>query len=117
MHITWEAKDIIPGRMICKQFKKPLSPGGWEAKWTLKIGFHINHPNAPLLKNEETGEYLQNNLCLISMSDGMITKPMSAEDLAAQLNKDEMIPMPHDWLIAIINFLRGIHENSYTYKD
>jgi hypothetical protein len=90
----WEEKDIenMTGRMVCKPSAKDFfKPDGWTAKWTFQIGYANG-----------TGE----KLCLISITDGMISQIYTPKELAALLNKDEMIPMPYSWHLATLEFLR-----------
>ena len=104
MRYIWEEKDIIAGRIVCKPntatktLDRSFNPDGWTAKWTFKIGYN------PALGAKK--------YVFISMTDGMISKPHTAKEMVASLNEDEMIPMPHAWLIKTINFMQGAYEGS-----
>jgi hypothetical protein len=106
MKFTWESSDIIAGRIVCKPnpntakkvLERSFTPDGWTAKWTHKIGYN------PALGSKK---YI-----LISMTDGMISKPRTAEEMAAALNEDGMIPMPHAWLIKTLDYLEGSYEGN-----
>ena len=41
MKFTWEPKDIVSGRIVCKPKADDgtFKPDGWTAKWTYKIGW------------------------------------------------------------------------------
>jgi len=95
MKYTWEEEDIIAGRYVCKPLRedeKRFEPTGWTAKWTYKIGFIPTH-----------------GVTLICMADGLVHKPTTALELATQLNRDGMIPMPHAWLLKHIEYTRDLY--------
>lgn len=95
MKTTWEPDDVIPGRIVCKPLQKgerSFKPSGWTAKWTFKIGF-VNGGGA-------------DSNVLVCLSDGMVGHAHTAADLAATLNKEGLILMPHAWLIDTMRFLR-----------
>ena len=104
MKYIWEEHDIIAGRIVCKPnpneakrlLERTFTPDGWTAKWTQKIGF-----------NPACGA---KRYILISMTDGMISKPHTAKELAAILNNEGLIPMPHAWLIKTMNHLEGSYD-------
>lgn len=103
MKFIWTEKDIICGRYVCKhpsyQNRDAFEPTGNAMKWTYKIGFAYY----------EDGQYT----VLISMTDGMVFKlaPHKDDKLAAEkLNEDGMIPMPHKWLVSVIDELRDCYE-------
>jgi len=96
MKYTWTEEDIIPGRFVCKN-RKFDKPTGNSAKWTSKIGF------LPTAKGTK--------YCLISMTDGMVNTYESKQELADSLNQNEMMPMPHEWLVETINYLRDCYEH------
>jgi hypothetical protein len=97
MKYTWEEQDLKCGMYICKDEEKSLSNNvGWFAKWTHKIGFHHFQDDT-----------YSTNLCIVAMTDGMVSTFKSNEDLVAYLNKQEMIPMPHKWLITLQKEMRN----------
>jgi hypothetical protein len=104
MKFTWEEHDIIAGRTVCKPsanstkklLERTFTPDGWTAKWTQKIGYN------PALGAKK--------YVLIAITDGMITKPRTAKELAAALNEDGLIPMPHSWLIKTLDYLKDHYE-------
>lgn len=103
MKYQWEEEDIICGRFVCKhpsyQKQENFSPTGNAMKWTYKIGF----------AHFEDGPYK----VLIAMTDGKVSKLGKTDQEAVdKLNKDEMIPMPHKWLVAVINELRDTYEGN-----
>ena len=93
MKYIWEEDDIKCGIYVCKpnQGDGTWIPTGWTAKWTEKIGFVGGRSNG---------------VALVAMTDGMIGPKKTPQEMADQLNKDEMIPMPYRWLIATIEYLR-----------
>ena len=97
MKYTWEAKDITAGRFVCKSKAAGGDVlNGWSAKWTDKIGF--------------VPENGANQYCLISMTDGLVCGKYTKAELAKWLNENEMMPMPHEWLIKTIEFMRDHYE-------
>jgi len=102
MKYTWEEKDIICGRYVCKhpshQAREHFEPCGNATKWTYKIGF------CPKLETDSEGQY-----CLIAMTDGMVIHYGTKQKMVDKLNRDEMIPMPHKWLVKVINELRDAY--------
>lgn len=90
---TWTEKDITCGRIICKSFRS-FEANGWRAKWTFKIGWRKS-----------------NTYCLIAMTDGMIKSDMNKEDLIYWLNKNDMMPMPHEWFMATMDFLKDCYNS------
>jgi hypothetical protein len=100
MKIKWEEKDIIAGKIVCKepsyQGNENFKACGNSAKWTLKIGFAY-----------------YNNIqyfVTVALTDGMVSKiGKTKKEVVEYLNKSELIPMPHSWLIEIINYLRDIY--------
>ncbi len=101
MTYHWTEADIIPGRWVCKPtaYHHPdrtdanWQPDGGTAKWTYQIGW---------LASGTTDK----NLTRTCVVDGMISKPRTRAELAAQLTKEGLIPMPHKWLLATIDHLR-----------
>lgn len=120
MKYTWTADDIKPGRIVCSsKLPKPGDNFGWFAKWTYKIGWLAGgNPKKDYvipkgLNSKEREEFLYKNraeYCLISMTDGMISNPMTKEKMAKALNKDNMMPCPHYQLIETINYLKDCYE-------
>jgi len=69
---------------------------GWKAKWTYKIGWIT-----PAESNKE--------FVLIAMTDGMIGKGMTKNELTDRLNRDGMIPAPHKHMLDVIELTRGCY--------
>ena len=121
MKFTWEPKDIVSGRIVCKPKADDgtFKPDGWTAKWTYKIGWlAAGNPEKdyyPIQGNtrKEREEYLETHradYCGLAMTDGMVTRAMTKKEFAAWLNDEGMIPMPHAWFVDTIEYLRGINE-------
>lgn len=123
MKFIWEAKDISCGRIVCKpthQFsdrknavERGFKPDGWTSKWTFKIGWLAGGNPAQedyyeLPREEREGK--RKDYCLMCMTDGMISVPHTKQEIADWLNTEEMIPMPHDWFVATVDYLRTINE-------
>ncbi len=108
MKFIWTAEDIKPGRIVCKpayfhfgdQCGEAWKPTGGTAKWTQKIGY-VRGGQC----RDDTAVYV-----LIALTDGMVGTAYTKADIAAQLNADDMMPMPHKWLIETINWLRDCYE-------
>jgi hypothetical protein len=99
MKYTWSEEDIVAGRIVCREERPTGEVCGWTAKWTFKIGFGYSKDDTP------GAEY-----SLLAMTDGMIGRMRTKKDLASYLNQHGMIPMPHNWLIATMNYLRDCYE-------
>ena len=100
MKHIWEPQDIVAGRFVCKhpsyQGRDHFEPCGSACKWTYKIGF---------------GFWDTQMYALIAMTDGMISnKFKTKEELAKFLNDHALMPMPHKWLIQVIDSLRDCYE-------
>lgn len=99
MTYHWTEADIIAGRWVCKptayhhpdRTDRDWQPDGGTAKWTELIGYANGTGDAAVL---------------IALVDGMVGKVKTKAEIAAQLNKQGMIPMPHKWLLATIDYLR-----------
>lgn len=95
----WEAEDIRAGMIVCRAHrgKEKWKPDGWTAKWTHKIGF------VPCDKGSEgNGHY-----CQIAMTDGMVyCRGKTKGEMAALLNKEDMILMPYSWWLQTVRYLR-----------
>jgi hypothetical protein len=101
MKYTWTEKDIIPGRFVCKDINKDnksFAPDDWTAKWTHKIGWRTE-----ISKKD-------GHLCVIAMTDGAVYLSGNETVIADYLNREEMIPMPHKWLISTMDYLRDCYE-------
>ena len=100
MKYTWEEKDIICGRIVCKdpsyQGNSTFDPNGSALKWTMKLGYGF-YPDGQ-------------NFCMLSLTDGLIYKlGRTAKEVADYLNKCELIPMPHEWFMQAMNELRDVY--------
>ncbi len=96
MKYIWEEKDVVCGifvyKPICNVNKdRSWTPDRWTAKWTHKIGF---------IGGSSKGTVL------ISMTDGMVGTQKTPAEMAEYLNNTELIPMPHNRLIKMMNYLR-----------
>lgn len=114
MKFHWETKDVIPGRIVCKprrhrKMKAMYEPDGWSAKWTCKIGFQCG-AHVPISYKGDDGRYHSDHYCLIAMTDGMTGPCRSKADIAKWLNDNGMIPMPHEWLMKTIEFLKDAYQ-------
>ncbi len=91
MKYIWESKDIVPGLFVCKhpsyQGHDEFEPCGNTLKWIRQVGYH------GISKNRDGGKYVT-----IAIIDGMIFNQKTKEELAAQFNEEEMVPMPFDWM-------------------
>lgn len=105
MKIHWEPSDIIPGRYVCKPFN-PGSDIDWIAKHIYKIGY-CGGSSTYSLSDGDSG------VCLISMTDGMVTHATTQEELAQRFNEDGRIPCPHDILIKVITRLRDSYQTPF----
>lgn len=121
MKFTWEPSDIECGRIVCKPHTgdEQFKPNGWTAKWTYKLGWLAAGNPAreyhPIKGNnrEERETYIQQHradYCAIAMTDGMITSPKTQVEMAQWLNDEGMIPMPHEWFVKTVEYLRHINE-------
>ena len=102
MKYHWEEKDVVCGRIICKPLAKGqtvFKADGWTAKWTLKIGYNPAHSS-------------KQQYCLISMTDGFVGACQSKATLVKYLNREQMRPMPHDWWLKTVEFLRDCYETN-----
>lgn len=94
MKYVWEEKDIQHGRIVCRPLEKDQNrfiPDVWTVKWTYQIGWIGSGKKS----------------CLICIGDGMVGQVYTPAELASKLTDDGMIPMPHSWHLATIEFLRG----------
>lgn len=105
MKYTWEEKDIICGRIVCKdpsyQGLTTFEPNGNALKWIFKIGygFYLNGNSFP-----------EKSFATISMTDGCIVSiGKTDKEMADYLNKAELIPMPHSWFLEAMDSLRDVY--------
>jgi hypothetical protein len=102
MKYTWEEKDIICGRIVCKdpsyQNRTTFEPTGNALKWTQKIGY--------VFLGGDKGQHF----CMVSMTDGMTSVYLKTEkQMADYLNRAELIPMPHSWFMEAMDSLRDCY--------
>jgi hypothetical protein len=45
------------------------------------------------------------------MTDGLIGSPHTKQEMADFLNEHEYIPMPHEWFVATVEYLRHLNEH------
>jgi hypothetical protein len=120
MKFTWEPKDIICGRIVCKPnlVDDEFTPCGWTAKWTYKMGWlAAGNPQKEYYpikgdSRKEREEYIEKHradYCAIAMTDGMITSPRTKKEMADWLNSENMIPMPQEWFLETISYLRHLN--------
>lgn len=91
MKYTWEPTDIKPGIFVCKHYSynhyKKFTPCGNTAKWTYLIGYSF----------DKLYSYT-----LIHLDDGEIGRFRTVEEMCKSLNKQDLIPMPVEWLVELI---------------
>ena len=93
---VWTKDNIVSGQYVCKQ-RTPGGDLGWQTKWSYQVGYFVGKRDG----------------CLISLSDGMIAqKDSSREELAAFLNKNDMIPMTPEWLLDSLEYLGRIDKRT-----
>ena len=125
MKLTWEAKDIECGRIVCKPNPNDgeFTPCGWTAKHTYKIGWlaggnptrEYNSIKGTRKEREEHAEKTRADYCLVCMTDGMIGNGKTKREMAEFLNEYGLIPMPHDWFVKTVEYLRTINERGNTW--
>ncbi len=114
MKITWELKDIEPGKIVCREESLSKSEiDGWDAKWTYKIGWFAPgnkereyYPIPKNLSKTEREEYIENNradFSMICMSDGMISKLKTKAEILAILNSCSYVPAPAEYLYKLVD--------------
>lgn len=93
MKYTWAEQDIICGIFVCKKPNEGdiFVPSDWNAKWMHKIGYQ---------KRRSDGA------TLICMADGMVGKKRTLKEMAEYLTKNDMMPMPHKWVIEMFEYMR-----------
>lgn len=108
MKFIWELPDIECGRFVCKDAARDEKEmNGHTAKWTFKLGYIGGMSRfTPPSPADPTGS----GVVLISMTDGCIGKPMSAEDMVKHLNELGMMPAPLAHMMALITHLRDTYE-------
>ena len=110
MKFHWETKDVVCGRIVCKPNTEPaFEPNGWTAKWTYKIGWQCGLQAPPAYKGEDS-RYHTDHFCTVAMTDGMTGPCQSKAEITKWLNGNGMIPMPHDWFIKTMEFLKDCYE-------
>lgn len=99
MKYLWEPKDITVGRFYTKaDAMEGKMDTGYAISTLHMIGYH-----AQSIKNE-------GNMCTISIADGMVGKPETASEIAADLNKYEYIPAHHDHVVEVFAARRSRNE-------
>ena len=103
---NWTVDDIVCGRIVCKtKNASPFIADGWTAKWTFKIGWN------PSDSNLTKGESYDPQYCLICLTDGMVCPcKKNKQEIADWLNKNIMIPMPKDWIMATMKYLLPLYD-------
>ena len=93
MKTIWEEHDILAGLFVCKRPEEgqAFKPSGWTCKWTHKIGFSGG---------------AREGTVLVAMTDGMISSKMTPKECADYLTEQDMMVMPHTWLIKSIDYMR-----------
>lgn len=96
----WEEHHVEAGMLVCRAHRRSgvkWKPDGSEAKWTHKIGFIPG--DSSIGKSE--GQY-----CQIAMTDGMVYhRGRTKAEMAADLNEQDMIPMPRAWWRRMVTYL------------
>jgi len=97
MKTTWEEKDCVPGRYVCKPIEYSGRTNiGNQAKWTHKIAYQFGSGDKKVIT-------------LVCMTDGLTTIFKNEGELAEYLNKNNMIPAPHYRVIEVINYTRDCY--------
>ena len=93
MIYVWQEKDVRCGIFVCRRPPEgeDLEPSGWNAKWMYKIGYQ---------RSRSAGA------TLVCMADGMIGRKRTVKEMADYLNENDMIPMPHKWVIKMFEYMR-----------
>lgn len=90
MKHLWEPSDIIPGRIICRKPADEQHPDySYMTSVAYKIGWRVDVPSS-------AGHYV-----LISLADGMVGEPYTAEQMAESINAGEYVPMKPKWLAGL----------------
>lgn len=101
MKYTWTEEDIVCGKIVCKPRNIKNPDLGWHSKWTYKIGY---------VKGSSTfNKKYGSGVVIIALSDGMVSGPMTQEEMAKYLTMENMMPMPHAWLLEVIDYLRDVY--------
>ena len=110
MKYVWEEKDAVCGRIVCRE---PMSPvmNGNQAKHTYKIGWHTGDHVPMPWKEPGSDRYHTDHFCLIAMTDGMVSSPISKKDLVKRLNEEQMIPATHKFVINVMDYLRDCYNS------
>lgn len=95
MKAVWEEGDIVVGRYFYRG-DSPNAEIGYLASVTHKIGFMAGGPSKHYVS--------------ISVTDGMVTDPVSAAEFATRLNDGGYVPVSSDRLVQIIAHLRSQNE-------
>lgn len=99
----WEESDIQPGRYIIREsYPKGCTDIGGMASVTEKIGW---------MNKARSGEP---KFTTISIMDGMVMGPMTAEDLLKSLNEDDhgYRPATNKELLDMMRYLKGQNEGT-----
>ncbi len=89
MKYIWQEKDIKCGIYVCRNLGK-FDPDACSTRM-YKIGFVGKRSKGTVL---------------IAMSDGMVGNKKTPNEMAAHLTRNDMIPMPHKWLIKTLDYMR-----------
>lgn len=89
----FKADDIQVGMLVCRPPSSAGPADGWFAKWFHKIGYRTAAVDGV-------------NFVLIAMSDGLVGRTKTAEEVAQWLNENAMVPMREEWLIKVNHWQR-----------
>lgn len=99
MKYIWEPEDITVGRFYTKPDAMGEHVDASYARSALHmIGYHAE------------GIHDNGNMACISIADGMVGKPETAADIAADLNKYGYVPAHHDHVVWVFESRRERNE-------
>jgi len=111
MKYIWEEKDIICGRIFCKDktLERKGEFTGWDAKHTKKIGF-VGGSSTYSPRNKISGLPVS-GVAIIAMTDGMVGAAMNKVEMINYLNTNNYVPMPHDIFLKVMDTLKGCYDS------
>lgn len=90
MKHLWEASDIRPGRIICREPADASRPDySYMTSTAHKIGWRVD-------MSCKEGHYV-----LVSLADGMVGEPRTAEQMAESINAGKYVPIKPKWLTGL----------------
>jgi len=100
MQYLWEEEDVKCGMFV---YLPPRNNKGKK--------FDPEHCSTRLYKIGFVGGRSKGTV-LISMSDGMVGRVHTPNEMAHALTSSEMTPMPHKWLIKALDYMRDWYVNN-----